>query len=152
MGGGLWYKKRTKMKSAYISKIQVAYLQWKESVKCNATNKNWKCCAIVGSGCLRAGAWIPLFTNRSVPDSFNRKYVQQIDLRIGLRTYLVTLQCRHTERYGVSIHRRQDSLLNYLFRSKKIIKLRVTDLCEGNPPMAGDIPLQRASDVENVSI
>ena len=36
--------------------------------------------------------------------------------------------------------------------SKKTSKLRVTGLSEGNPPMTGGFPLQRASGVQNVSI
>ena len=44
--------------------------------------------------------------------------------------------------------------LNCLFkrRSKKTSKLRVTDLCAGNSPVTGELPAQRASDVEKVSI
>ena len=34
---------------------------------------------------------------------------------------------------------------------KENIKLRVTDLCEGNSRVTGEFPSQRASDVENVS-
>ena len=58
------------------------------------------------------------------------------------------LQWRHNERDGVSNHQPDDCLLNRLFkrRSKKISKLRVTDLCEG------EFPAQRASNAENVSI
>ena len=37
-------------------------------------------------------------------------------------------------------------------RSKKTSKLRVTGLCEGNSPVAGEFPAQRASKAENVSI
>ena len=51
-------------------------------------------------------------------------------------------------------HRRVDCLLNLLFkrRSKKTSKLRVASLCEGNSPVTGEFPAQRASNVENVSI
>ena len=31
-------------------------------------------------------------------------------------------------------------------------KLRVTGLCEGNSPVTGELPAQRASNAENVSI
>ena len=43
-------------------------------------------------------------------------------------------------------------LLNRLFirRSKKILKLCVTGLCEGNPLVAGGFPSQRASNAKNV--
>ena len=34
----------------------------------------------------------------------------------------------------------------------KILKLRVTGLCEGNSPVTGEFPAQRVSNVENVSI
>ena len=35
---------------------------------------------------------------------------------------------------------------------RKISKLRVTGLCEGNSPVTGEFPAQRASNAENVSI
>ena len=37
-------------------------------------------------------------------------------------------------------------------RSKKTSKIRVTGLCEGNSPVTGEFPAQRASNAENVSI
>ena len=37
-------------------------------------------------------------------------------------------------------------------RSKKTSKFRVTGLCEGNSPVTGEFPAQRASNAENVSI
>ena len=65
-----------------------------------------------------------------------------------------SLQWRHNEHDGISNHRRLDYLLNRLFgrRSKKTSKLRVSGLCEGNSPVPGEFPTQRASDTENVSI
>ena len=65
-----------------------------------------------------------------------------------------SLQWRHNGRDGVSNHRRLDCVLNCLFRrrSKKTSKLRVTGLCEGNPPRTGGFPSQSASNTENVSI
>ena len=65
-----------------------------------------------------------------------------------------SLQWSHNERDGVSNHQRLDCLLNRLFsrRSKKTSKLRVTGLCEGNSPLTGAFPAQRASQAENVSI
>ena len=58
------------------------------------------------------------------------------------------------ERDGASNHQPHDCLLNNLFRQrwKKTSKLRVTGLCEGNSPVTGDFPVQRASNAENVSI
>ena len=62
-----------------------------------------------------------------------------------------TLQWRHNERDGVSNHQPHYCLFNHLFRrrSKKIHKLRVTGLCEGNSPVTDEFPAQRASNMEN---
>ena len=56
----------------------------------------------------------------------------------------------HNVRDGVSNHRCLDYLLNRLHMrlSKKTSKLRVTGLCEGNPPVTSGFPSQRASSVE----
>ena len=63
-------------------------------------------------------------------------------------------QWRHNERDGVSNHQCLHCLLNHLFRrrSEKTSKLRVTGLCEGNPPVTGGFPSQRVSNAEVVSI
>ena len=65
-----------------------------------------------------------------------------------------SLQWRHNQHGGVSNNRRLDCLLHRLFRrrSKKISKLRVTGLCEGNLPLAGVFHVQKASNAENPSI
>ena len=65
-----------------------------------------------------------------------------------------TLHRRHNERDGVSNHRRLDCLFDHLFRrrSKKTSKLCITGLCEGNSPVTGEFPSQRASNAENISI
>ena len=54
----------------------------------------------------------------------------------------------------VSNHWRLKCLPNRLFRhrSKKISKFSITGICEGNSPMTGEFPAQRASNAENVSI
>ena len=64
------------------------------------------------------------------------------------------LQWRHNERNGISTHQPHDCLLNLLFRrrSKKTSKFHITGLCEGNSPVTGEFPTQRASNVENASI
>ena len=63
------------------------------------------------------------------------------------------LQWHHDERNGVSHHQPHDCLLNRLFRrrSKTTSKLRVIDFCEGNSPLTGEFPAQRASRAENVT-
>ena len=68
--------------------------------------------------------------------------------------YIISLQWCHNERSGISNHRRPDCLLNHLLRhrSKKTSKLRVTGLHEGNPPVTGGFPSQRASNKENVFV
>ena len=65
-----------------------------------------------------------------------------------------TLRWRHNGRDSVSNQQPHDCLVNRLFgrRSKKTSKLRVTGLCEGNSPVTGEFPAQRASNAENVSI
>ena len=74
----------------------------------------------------------------------------------GCYSYIVddSLQWRYDERDGVINHRHLNCLLNLMFRrrSKKTSNLRVTDLCEGNPPVTGEFPSQRASNAEHVSI
>ena len=62
----------------------------------------------------------------------------------------IDLQWCHNEHDGVSNQQRPDCLLNHFFqaqRSKKTSNLRVTGLCEGNPPET-----QRTSNAENVFI
>ena len=65
-----------------------------------------------------------------------------------------SLQWRHNGLDSVSNHQPHDCFLNRLFRhrSKKTSKLRVTGLCAGNSPEAGEFPAQLASNAENVSI
>ena len=67
---------------------------------------------------------------------------------------LCALQWRHNERKCISKHQRHDCLLNRLFRHRwqKTSKFRVTGLWEGNSPVTGEFPAQRASNAENVSI
>ena len=61
---------------------------------------------------------------------------------------------RHNERGCVSNHRHLNCLLSRLLRrrSKETPKLRVTGLCDGNYPVAGEFPTQKASNVERFSI
>ena len=63
-----------------------------------------------------------------------------------------TLRWRHNDRDGVPNYQRLDCLLNRLFRrrSKKTSKLRVTGLCEGNSPVAGEFTTQRASNAVSI--
>ena len=64
------------------------------------------------------------------------------DLRFKSSLAFLTLQWRHNERDGDSKHQPHECLLKRLFgqRSKKISKLRVTGLCEGNSPVTGEFP------------
>ena len=73
---------------------------------------------------------------------------------LAVHTIQVPLQWRHNERDGVPNHQLYDCLLKRLFRrrSKKTSKLRVTGLCEGNSPVTGEFPTQKASNAETVSV
>ena len=73
-------------------------------------------------------------------------------IKIGIEH--MPLQWRHNGHDNVSNHQPHDCLLNRLFRrrSKKTSKLRVTGLCAGNSPGAGEFPSQMASYAENVSM
>ena len=65
-----------------------------------------------------------------------------------------SLPWRHNKRDGVSNYQPRDCIFNRLFgrRSKKISKLRVTSLWEGNSPVTDEFPAQKASNAVNVSI
>ena len=60
--------------------------------------------------------------------------------------YLLPLRWRYNGRYGVSNQQLHDCLL------KKTSRLRVTGLFEGNSSVTRELPAQRASNAENVSI
>ena len=77
---------------------------------------------------------------------------ERVKMRLNGRYF--PLEWRHNAHDGVSNHQPHDCLLSRLFRrrSKKISKLRVTGLCEGNSPVTGEFPAQRASNAENDSI
>ena len=66
------------------------------------------------------------------------------------RSRYFSLQWCHNGRDGVSNHRRLYCLFRR--RSKKSSKLSVADLYEGNSPVTGESPSQRASNAENISI
>ena len=70
------------------------------------------------------------------------------------RACFYSLGWRLNGRDSVSNDQPHDCLLNSLFRlrSKKTSKLRVTGLYAGNSPETGEVPAQRASTAENVSI
>ena len=68
--------------------------------------------------------------------------------------YMMSLRWRHNEHDGVSNHQPHDCLLKHLFRrrSKETSKLRVTSLWVGNSLGTSELPAQRPSNAENVSI
>ena len=106
----------------------------------------WKCIHIVCYLIYQRFAVISCFTRN---DCLGRTYAL---MEPGRNRY--ALQWRHNGRDDVSNQRPLDCLLNRLFRhrSKKTSKLRVTGLCEGNSPVAGEFPSQMVSNTENVSI
>ena len=91
--------------------------------------------------------WPPLYNQRAVI-----RIIWLCHLPISITLY--TLQWRHTDRDGVSNHQPHDCLFNRLFKAqiKEISKLRVTGHCEGNSPVTGEFPAQRASNAAKVSI
>ena len=78
------------------------------------------------------------------------RFIHQSKPLFNHEYYGSPLQWHNNECDGVSNHRHLDGLLNHLFRhrSKKTSKLRVTGLCEGNSPVIGEFPSQRASNME----
>ena len=79
---------------------------------------------------------------------------KSIQALVDIYSVMVSLQWRHNERDGLSIHQPYDCLLNRLLRrrSTKTSKLRVTGLCAGNSPVTGEFPAQTASNAESISI
>ena len=65
-----------------------------------------------------------------------------------------SLQWRHNGRDAVWNHCRPECVFNRPLRCgpRNTSKLRVTGTCEGNSPVTGEFPAQRASNAENVSI
>ena len=67
-----------------------------------------------------------------------------------------SLQWCHNESDGISSHQPHDCSLNRLFTkaidAARWCFLRVNGLCEGNSPVTGELPGQRTSNAENVSI
>ena len=100
----------------------------------------WKFCLI----------YIQVFTNIKLQSL--RNIVSAVAK--ALRSTPMTLRWRHNALDVVSNHQPRDCLLSRLFRRRpnKTSKLRVTGLCEGNSPVNGEFPAQRASYPENVSI
>ena len=92
--------------------------------------------------------------HETITDTWQRDEYILTDWLLGCVAAILAITVRHNERDGVSNHRRLDCLFNHLFRrrSKKISKPRVPGLCEGNPPVTGGFPSQRASNAENVFI
>ena len=79
---------------------------------------------------------------------------QHLSIEPRSNIYLISLQGRYNGRDGVSNHRRLDCLPSRLprRRSKKTSKLRIASICEGNPPVTGQFPSQRAMNEENIAI
>ena len=105
-------------------------------------------------GALSYSSLLPVGNVSSTSISSTPKHIRIYSTFKNYAHGLRSLQSRHNDHDGVSNHRRPDCLLNRLFmwRSKKTSKLRVTGLCEGNPPDIVGFPSQRASNAENVSI
>ena len=104
------------------------------------------------SGHLSKNIYLQLMTIFHQSGHLSKKHI--FPWHINVQSTLCPLQWRHNERNCVANLRRLHCLLNRLFRrrSKTTSKLRVTGLCEGNSPVTGEFPSQRASNAENSSI
>ena len=94
--------------------------------------------------------WRPFCLHRNYAHCLQLCHVYSV---VPNRFSYIPLQWRNNGHDGVSNQQPRDCLLNRLLslRSKKTSKLRVTGLCEGNSPVTGEFPSQRASNAENVS-
>ena len=76
-------------------------------------------------------------------------------LRVGVpHVTCIRKSIKYTLSRGVSKHWQLDCLLNRLsgLRPKKTSKPALLALCEGNPPVTGGFPPQKASNTESVSM
>ena len=80
--------------------------------------------------------------------------IQAISYKPPPHLFITALRWRDNGHDSVSNLQAHECLLKHLFRrrSKKTSKLRVTGLCAGNSPGAGEFPAQMASNAENVSV
>ena len=97
----------------------------------------------------RRYAWVASGWPISYRSSFRARGLYHRIL-LTLNVLNLSSQWRHNEHQCVSNHLCHNCLRNRLFgrRSKKTSKLRVTGLCEGNPPA---FPSQISSNAENIS-
>ena len=93
-------------------------------------------------------SWLFLYTIMSVLT------IAQRGLYLLNGKAVTPLQWSHNECNGVSNHRRLNFRPSRVFlrRSKRISRLRVTGLCEGNPSVTGGFPSERASNGESDSL
>ena len=115
----------------------------------------WGACQILDTKIISI-LWFPNLA-RSYDKTLYHFVNEDLDVTLAVGVHAgsrCTLEWRHNGRDCVSNHQPHDCFLNRLFRhrSKKTSKLRVTGLCAGNSPEAGEFPTQRASNAENVSI
>ena len=80
--------------------------------------------------------------------------IRSINRTLDLSEEMDFLEWRHNGSDGVSNHQPHDCSFYRLFRLrwKKTSMLRITGLCEGDLPVTGDFPAQRASNAKNDSI
>ena len=107
--------------------------------------------------CLNNHGWAAVKWERNAKESahfFAKNFHYEDIVKRGPGNLNFPLKWRHNEFDGASNHQPHDCLLNRVFvcRSKKTSKLRVTGLCEGNLPVTGEFPAQRASNAEKDSI
>ena len=139
-------------------------------VQCNPVHKYWAKSSFSLFVICILNFRLILYTRQTYPtgnsDSANNSHISDNGFPVTNRYFNARLNntilhiastafgWRHNGSDGVPNHRRLDCLPNRLYRrrSKKTPKLRVTGLCEGNPPVTGGFLSQRVSNAENVSI
>ena len=130
--------------SSSVSRICLFIFEvWSTCLQCNGDNNKWLTYTYNGFflHCTT------LLKRRAIV--YDRNYTGYLPRCIcGSSTY--KKMWRHNERDGVSNRRRFACLFNRLLRrrSTKASKLRVTGLCEWNPPVTGGFPSQRTSNAK----
>ena len=114
----------------------------------------WPCCALFCCCYVITSYWIlamylSIFFRVSSPTQGPH------DDYFGANKVIVTVRPKYNNDVIISAMASQITSLTIVYSrriSKNTSKLRVTGLCEGNSPVTGEFPAQRASNAENVSI
>ena len=109
-------------------------------------------CNHIKTICMFSSVQCPIAVVHGVINPFTFRIMHTI-CTLSCFVVVNSLRWHHNGHDGISNHQPHYCLLNRLFgcRSKKTSKLRVTGLCAGNSPEAGELPAQMTSNAENVT-